>query len=70
MTKKKTKKATTKKPSAKVKTKTIETENFGELILQNDYDLNIITKTDQLMKSRKGMENIIIELALALEPFL
>ena len=55
MTKKKTKKATTKKPSAKVKTKTIETENFGELILQNDYDLNIITKTDQLMKSRKGM---------------
>ena len=70
MSKKKTKKATTKKPSAKVKTKTIETENFGELILQNDYDLNIITKTDQLMKSRKGMENIIIELALALEPFL
>ena len=70
MTKKKTKKATTKKPSAKVKTKTIETENFGELILQNDYDLNIITKTDQLMKSRKGMENIIVELALALEPFL
>ena len=70
MTKKKTKKAKTKKPTSKVKTKTIETENFGELILQNDYDLNIITKTDQLMKSRKGMENIIVELALALEPFL
>jgi len=70
MSKKKTKKATTTKPSAKVKTKTVETENFGELILQNDYDLNIITKTDQLMKSRKGMENIIVELALALEPFL
>ena len=32
MSKKKTKKATTKKPSAKVKTKVVETENFGELI--------------------------------------
>ena len=42
MTKKKTKKATTTKPSAKVKTQTITTENFGELVLKHDYEKDII----------------------------
>jgi len=70
MSKKKTKKATTKKPSAKVKTKTITTENFGELVLKHDYEKDIIIKTNELMTARKKSDNIIVELGIAIQPYL
>jgi hypothetical protein len=70
MTKKKTKKATTKKPSAKVKTQTITTENFGELVLKHDYEKDIIIKTNELMTARKKSDNIIVELGIAIQPYL
>jgi hypothetical protein len=70
MSKKKTKKATTKKPSAKVKTQTITTENFGELVLKHDYEKDIIIKTNELMTARKKSDNIIVELGIAIQPYL
>ena len=70
MSKKKTKKATTTKPSAKVKTKTITTENFGELVLKHDYEKDIIIKTNELMTARKKSDNIIVELGIAIQPYL
>lgn len=71
MTKNKNKMTTPKKPSTKIKKDTVlNTESFGELSLKHSYDKAIIETTDNLMKANVRKDNNIVELALALEPYM